>query len=123
MISLLLVVGIGGAIGAIARYMSGVWLSTTMPNKPYVATLIVNVLGSLLIGLFYLISDYFEIKDSLRLLFVVGFLGPLTTFSTFSYEFISMINQKNYLLAITYILLNISLSGIIIYIILKFTKN
>ncbi|MBT3475989.1 fluoride efflux transporter CrcB [bacterium] len=123
MISLLLVVGIGGAIGAIARYMSGVWLSTTMPNKPYVATLIVNVLGSLLIGLFYLISDYFEIKDSLRLLFVVGFLGSLTTFSTFSYEFISMINQKNYLLAITYILLNISLSGIIIYIILKFTKN
>ena len=120
MISLLLVVGIGGAIGAIARYMSGVWLSTTMPNKPYVATLIVNVLGSLLIGLFYLISDYFEIKDSLRLLFVVGFLGSLTTFSTFSYEFISMINQKNYLLAITYILLNISLSGIIIYIILKF---
>ena len=123
MISLLLVVGIGGAIGAIARYMSGVWLSTTMPNKPYVATLIVNVLGSLLIGLFYLISDYFEIKDSLRLLFVVGFLGSLTTFSTFSYEFISMINQKNYLLAITYILLNISLSGIIIYIILKFTNN
>ena len=123
MISLLLVVGIGGAIGAIARYMSGGWLSTTMPNKPYVATLIVNVLGSLLIGLFYLISDYFEIKDSLRLLFVVGFLGSLTTFSTFSYEFISMINQKNYLLAITYILLNISLSGIIIYIILKFTKN
>ena len=123
MISLILTVGVGGAIGAIIRYMSGVWLSTAIPNKPYVATLIVNVLGSLLIGLFYLFSDYFQIKDSLRLLFVVGFLGSLTTFSTFSYEFIAMINQKNYLLATSYILLNVCLSGILIYIILKFMKD
>ena len=123
MISLILTVGVGGAIGAIIRYMSGVWLSTAIPNKPYVATLIVNVLGSLLIGLFYLFGDYFQIKDSLRLLFVVGFLGSLTTFSTFSYEFIAMINQKNYLLATSYILLNVCLSGILIYIILKFTKD
>ena len=123
MISLILTIGIGGAIGTITRYMCGVWLSTTIPNKPYIATLIVNVLGSILIGLFYLLSDHFQIKDSLRLLFVVGFLGSLTTFSTFSYEFISMINQKNYFLAITYILLNVSLSGILIYIILKFTKD
>ena len=114
MISLILTVGVGGAIGAIIRYMSGVWLSTAIPNKPYIATLIVNVLGSLLIGLFYLFSDYFQIKDSLRLLFVVGFLGSLTTFSTFSYEFIAMINQKNYLLATSYILLNVCLSGILI---------
>ena len=123
MISLILTIGIGGAIGAITRYMCGVWLSTTIPNKPYIATLIVNVLGSILMGLFYLLSDHFQIKDSLRLLFVVGFLGSLTTFSTFSYEFIAMINQKNYFLAITYILLNVSLSGILIYIILKFTKD
>ena len=43
MISLILTIGIGGAIGAITRYMSGVWLSTTIPNQPYIATLIVHV--------------------------------------------------------------------------------
>ncbi|NSW89032.1 fluoride efflux transporter CrcB [bacterium] len=123
MINILITIGIGGALGAITRYLSGVWLSLVIPNKPYVSTLFVNVIGSLLIGLFYLISEHMIIKDNIRLLFVVGFLGSLTTFSTFSYEFMTMINEKNYLLAISYILLNILLSGILIYIFFKFTKN
>ena len=123
MLNILITVGIGGALGAITRYLSGEWFSATLPNKPYISTLFVNVVGSLLIGLFYLISENIVIKENLRLFFVVGFLGSLTTFSTFSYEFISMINEKNYFLAITYILLNIFLSGILIYIFLKFIKN
>ena len=108
-INLILVVGLGGAIGAIARYLTGIWVLTILPNKPFISTLIVNFIGSALIGFFYLISSVLDIKDSIRLLFVVGFLGSLTTFSTFSYEFVTMINQKNYLLAMTYILLNLSL--------------
>ena len=123
MINLILTIGLGGAIGAITRYMIGIWMLAWLPNKPYIATLIVNVLGSLLIALFYLISSFFDIKDSLRLLFVVGFLGSLTTFSTFSYEFITMINQRSYVLATTYVLLNLSLSGLIVFVILKFSKN
>ena len=122
-INLILVVGLGGAIGAIARYLTGIWMLTILPNKPFISTLIVNFIGSALIGFFYLISSVLDIKDSIRLLFVVGFLGSLTTFSTFSYEFVTMINQKNYLLAMTYILLNLSLSGLVVYIILKFARN
>ena len=122
-INLILVVGLGGAIGAIARYLTGIWMLTMLPNKPFISTLIVNFIGSALIGFFYLISSVLDIKDSIRLLFVVGFLGSLTTFSTFSYEFVTMINQKNYLLAMTYILLNLSLSGMVVYIILKFARN
>ena len=122
-INLILVVGLGGAIGAIARYLTGIWMLTILPNKPFISTLIVNFIGSALIGFFYLISSVLDIKDSIRLLFVVGFLGSLTTFSTFSYEFVTMINQKNYLLAMTYILLNLSLSGMVVYIILKFASN
>ena len=122
-INLILVVGLGGAIGAIARYLTGIWMLTILPNKPFISTLIVNFIGSALIGFFYLISSVLDIKDSMRLLFVVGFLGSLTTFSTFSYEFVTMINQKNYLLAMTYILLNLSLSGMVVYIILKFARN
>ena len=122
-INLILVVGLGGAIGAIARYLTGIWMLTILPNKPFISTLIVNFIGSALIGFFYLISSVLDIKDSIRLLFVVGFLGSLTTFSTFSYEFVTMINQKNYLLAMTYILLNLSLRGMVVYIILKFARN
>ena len=122
-INLILVVGLGGAIVAIARYLTGIWMLTILPNKPFISTLIVNFIGSALIGFFYLISSVLDIKDSIRLLFVVGFLGSLTTFSTFSYEFVTMINQKNYLLAMTYILLNLSLSGMVVYIILKFARN
>ena len=122
-INLIIVVGLGGAIGAIARYLTGIWMLTILPNKPFISTLIVNFIGSALIGFFYLISSVLDIKDSIRLLFVVGFLGSLTTFSTFSYEFVTMINQKNYLLAMTYILLNLSLSGMVVYIILKFARN
>ena len=122
-INLILVVGLGGAIGAIVRYLTGIWMLTILPNKPFISTLIVNFIGSALIGFFYLISSVLDIKDSIRLLFVVGFLGSLTTFSTFSYEFVTMINQKNYLLAMTYILLNLSLSGMVVYIILKFARN
>ena len=122
-INLILVVGLGGAIGAIARYLTVIWMLTILPNKPFISTLIVNFIGSALIGFFYLISSVLDIKDSIRLLFVVGFLGSLTTFSTFSYEFVTMINQKNYLLAMTYILLNLSLSGMVVYIILKFARN
>ena len=123
MINLLLTVGLGGALGAILRYMSGLWITNLIPNRPYLATLLVNVLGSLLIGLFYLASEYLQIKDELRLLLVVGFLGSLTTFSTFSYEFVLMINQKSYLLAISYIALNLFISGGLVYIILRFVKN
>mgnify|MGYP006077928255 FL=1 len=123
MINLLLTVGLGGALGAILRYMSGLWITNLIPNRPYLATLLVNVFGSLLIGLFYLASEYLQIKDELRLLLVVGFLGSLTTFSTFSYEFVLMINQKSYLLAISYIALNLFISGSLVYIILKFVRN
>jgi fluoride exporter len=123
MINLLLTVGLGGALGAILRYMSGLWIANLIPDRPYLATLLVNVLGSLLIGLFYLASEYLQIKDELRLLLVVGFLGSLTTFSTFSYEFVLMINQKSYLLAISYIALNLFISGGLVYIILRFVKN
>ena len=123
MINLLLTVGLGGALGAILRYMSGLWITNLIPNRPYLATLLVNVLGSLLIGLFYLASEYLQIKDELRLLLVVGFLGSLTTFSFFFYEFVLMINQKSYLLAISYIALNLFISGSLVYIILKFVRN
>lgn len=83
----LLYIGIGGFIGAIARWgLSGLphrWLDGSFPW----GTLLVNVLGCLAIGaLMFLVEDRRMLTPQIRLLIITGFLGSLTTFSTFGYE-------------------------------------
>ncbi|MBT89024.1 MAG: fluoride efflux transporter CrcB [Spirochaetales bacterium] len=118
-----IVIALGGALGAVLRYSSSLFFGLHLPNKPYISTLLVNVFGSLLIGLFYYLSELFDVKEAFRLFFVVGFLGSLTTFSAFSYEFMNMVNEKSFLLAANYIILNISLSGLCILIFIRFLKH
>jgi len=82
----ILIVGIGGFVGAILRYL----LSTCMQNGgetfPY-STLAVNVIGSFLLSLVMFTSEYTGIfPDDTRLFLTVGLLGAFTTMSTFSYE-------------------------------------
>lgn len=85
MIKNLLLVGLGGGIGSIARYAT-THLSQKYLNNfiPY-GTLISNIIGSFLIGIFlaYLIENP---SQNFKLLLVTGFCGGFTTFSTFSYE-------------------------------------
>ena len=80
-------VGIGGFFGTIARYLVGGWISTRYRGDFPLATFVINVSGSFILGLFMeLATGRFLVDPRLRLLIAVGFIGAYTTFSTFEYE-------------------------------------
>jgi len=106
----LIAIAAGGAIGALLRYWvsSGVHLVAGR-SFPY-GTLTVNVLGSLLIGLLYvLFNERFELAAPWRALLMVGVLGAFTTFSTFSMETLELLEQGEVVKALLNVLLNVGL--------------
>lgn len=105
-----LLVGLGAAFGGTLRYwVSNLTFKFFAENFPY-GTLVVNVVGSFILGL---LMFYFNDKELLnpqfRLFLAVGFCGGFTTFSTFSYETIILLRDTEYLLGAVNIILNILL--------------
>lgn len=98
----MLAVGIGAALGAIARWLLGLWLNSFSASLPW-GTLAANLVGAYLIGVAlgcFLIFP--ETPGWLRLLVTTGFLGGLTTFSTFSAETVGLLERGHILPAIGY---------------------
>jgi len=89
---MLLAVAGGGAIGSVARYVIGVLLLRAGNGFP-VSTLLVNVVGSFLIGLFARLFDAPDHNQLLRVALTVGICGGFTTFSTFSAETVTLLQQ------------------------------
>ena len=92
-----LALALGGALGAIARY----WMTSGLNQSSQIAfplgTLSVNVLGSFFIGGLYIyLSERPELSEAYRHFLITGFLGALTTFSTFSLETLLLIEQGHY---------------------------
>ena len=103
-------VAIGGAIGSILRYLVQVqsvqWFGSDFPY----GTLIVNVVGSLLIGFIsFVLIERFSASEEVRVAILVGVLGGFTTFSTFSLETLALIEQGSFLGALGNIMLSIIL--------------
>ena len=104
-------VGLGGFIGASTRYLISLYASKLFTSKIPIGTLTVNVLGSLIIGIVMeLTLKTSLISPHMKLFLTTGFLGGLTTFSTFSYETMELIEKGELLLAIFNIALNLLLS-------------
>lgn len=105
-----LAIAAGGAVGAMARYgMHLAMVQSFGRDFPY-ATLIINVIGSFLIGVFaVVIMERMQLPEVWRLGLVVGLLGAFTTFSTFSLESLFLLHEGAYLKALTYVLSSVIL--------------
>ena len=89
-------VGVGAAIGAWLRWVFGLWLNPVLPELP-LGTLSANLLGGYLIGLavaFFM--QHPSLSPEWRLFIITGFLGGLTTFSTFSAETMTLLARGQY---------------------------
>ncbi len=89
-------VGVGAAFGAWIRWWLGIALNTVLPNLP-LGTLAANLLGGFLIGIsIEFFSQHADLPVELRLLVIAGFLGGMTTFSSFSAEAVGLLNSARY---------------------------
>ncbi len=103
----ILFVAIGGAIGSILRYLTATYASKFFGTGFPYGTLIVNIAGAFIVMFFMtLYIEKFSMDPIWRLFIVVGFLGGLTTFSSFSYETITFFQTGEYWKGLINILLN-----------------
>ncbi len=105
MIKNILLVGLGGGIGSIIRYLCQRWVSLNYPHQFPWATFGVNVLGCFLIGIFWGLSfRSFDVNENWKLFLMTGLCGGYTTFSAFSLEGIGLLKEQKPGLFFAYIL-------------------
>lgn len=110
MIKSLMLVGIGGGLGSICRYFAGTLIQQKSTSTFPIGTLTINILGSLLIGLLIgIVGKNFSYSMDIKLLFITGFCGGFTTFSTFSAENFQLLQNGQYSWAFIYTLTSITL--------------
>lgn len=107
----IILVVLGGAIGALLRYLTmRFFIFTNIITFPY-GTLAVNMMGSFAIGFitFFLVNHYYH-NENIQIFLGVGLLGAFTTFSSFSLDTLHLCIQQRYIAAVTYVFLSVILS-------------
>ncbi|WEK05870.1 MAG: fluoride efflux transporter CrcB [Candidatus Devosia phytovorans] len=120
-----LLVGAGGALGAMARYGTGVLVGRLWPMSFPLATLLINIIGAFAMGLFVglmarLLPTW---QEDARLFVAVGILGGFTTFSSFSLDAIVLMERGEWLSAGAYVLLSVVLCLFGLYLGLLVTRG
>lgn len=116
-----LLVGAGGVVGALLRYQLSRWVSGRWFVSFPIATLVINITGAFLLGLFTRSLSLWlpEYHNALMLILGVGLCGAYTTFSTFSYELIILMREHRYTAAAVYLtatfLLGLAAAGVGLY--------
>ena len=116
MLNTLLFVAVGGALGAIGRYLTLVGVGVLVGHGFPYGTIVVNVLGSFVLGvLVETMALKWSVSQEVRALLVVGVLGSFTTFSTFSLDVIVQVERGQLLPAAVYILSSMTLSVLALF--------
>jgi CrcB protein len=104
-VSRLLLVCVGGAVGSGARYLVALWAAAALPLGYPVGTTIVNVVGSWFLGVVMDLSLRLNvIGPNLQIFLATGVAGGFTTYSTFNWETLRLVEERSYGLAATYVL-------------------
>lgn len=90
-------VGIGGLLGSIARYLSASFVIRIVSSAFPYGTFAVNIVGCLIIGVVFGLSERFDWLPEWRVFLATGFCGGFTTFSSFAYENILLLQDRDYL--------------------------
>ncbi|MCC4832837.1 fluoride efflux transporter CrcB [Shewanella sp. 1_MG-2023] len=110
-------VALGGSIGAVFRYVISILMLQLFGSSFPFGTLLVNILGSFLMGIVYAIGlETSHLSPEMKAMVGVGLLGALTTFSTFSNETLLLMQEGLFLKAILNVLLNVTLCIFMVYV-------
>ena len=123
MIQQILLVGLGGSLGSIARYGCQRWVSYNYPHSFPWATFAVNITGCLLIGIFWGLSfRSFTSNENWKLFLMTGLCGGFTTFSAFTLEGIGLLREEKLFVFFSYVILSIVLGLLATYLGMRITK-
>lgn len=116
MFSHALIVAAGGALGSVGRYLVGIFaIRLWGPNFPW-GTFVVNIVGSLLIGLLVeAVARALNQSAEMRIFIVTGFLGGFTTFSSFSLDAMNLIERGDVVPAILYIVASVGIALVAVF--------
>ncbi|MEZ6242171.1 MAG: fluoride efflux transporter CrcB [Phycisphaerales bacterium] len=105
---MLLMIFLGGGVGSVLRFLVSKWIQTGTDSSFPFGTLAVNVLGCLVIGFLarLLTSGPVVVSEELRFALLIGLLGGFTTFSTFGYDTMTMLEEGQFGRATAYVLLS-----------------
>lgn len=117
-------IAFGGALGAVSRYGVNLWLYPVFEQRFPLPTLAVNLVGSLMMGVAYvLLIERGSFHPELRHFLMTGFLGALTTFSAFSMDAVALLRNGDLLTSAAYVLLSVCTCIIATLLAIKFTAH
>jgi CrcB protein len=106
---ILVYLSVGGIIGTLCRYGLGKWIPTWAGTEFPWATFAINMLGSFVLGVFVRATDSLGTSPEVRAMLTVGFCGAFTTFSTFSFETATLMQEGEWMRAAAYSLGSLAL--------------